>query len=69
VPGVILAAVPKCPVCVAGYVALFTGCGISLAAAGALRWFVISICVGTLVLLATRFMGRKWVRRKSQAKA
>ena len=47
-PSIVLAAMPKCPVCVAAYVALFTGCGISIAAAGAARWIVIALCVAAL---------------------
>jgi hypothetical protein len=54
VPGVILAAVPKCPVCVAAYIALLTGCGISLAAAGTLRLLLILTCVSALTYLALR---------------
>jgi hypothetical protein len=42
---------PKCPVCLAAYVALFTGCGISLAAASFAWWFVAASCVGVLAFL------------------
>jgi hypothetical protein len=52
VPGVVLAAMPKCPLCLAAYVALFTGFGISLAAANLAWWFVTIASVTTLVYLA-----------------
>jgi hypothetical protein len=51
VPGVVLAAMPKCPLCLAAYVALFTGYGISLAAANFAWWFVAASCVGALAYL------------------
>lgn len=47
-PALTLALVPKCPACVAGYVLLFTGVGISLPAAAAVRWALIALCVGVL---------------------
>jgi hypothetical protein len=56
VPGVVLAAMPKCPLCLAAYVALFTGCGISLAAASFAWWFVAVGCVSVLVYLAMSAM-------------
>jgi hypothetical protein len=53
VPGVVLAAMPKCPLCLAAYVALFTGVGISLAAAK-VAWLVMAIgCIAVLVYLTT----------------
>ncbi len=52
VPGAVLAAMPKCPLCLAAYVALFTGCGISLAAASFAWWFVAAACVVALVYLS-----------------
>jgi len=53
VPSVVLAAMPKCPLCLAAYVALFTGFGISIAAAKFAWWFVAIGCVAVLVYLAT----------------
>ncbi|MBX3380649.1 MAG: hypothetical protein KF805_11195 [Phycisphaeraceae bacterium] len=43
-----LALVPKCPGCVAAYVLLFTGLGISFEAAAATRWTLIGLCVAAL---------------------
>jgi hypothetical protein len=52
VPGVVIAAMPKCPLCLAAYVAIFTGFGISLAAASFAWWFVVATCTGVLAYLA-----------------
>ena len=38
IPIMTLALVPKCPMCVAAYVVLFTGIGLSLSTAAAMRW-------------------------------
>ena len=48
VPSLVLAALPKCPVCAAAYITLFTGFGITLAAAGALRYLLMAACIGCL---------------------
>jgi hypothetical protein len=53
VPGIMLALMPKCPLCLAAYVALFTGFGISFAAANVAWWFVAIGCAAILVYLAT----------------
>jgi hypothetical protein len=56
VPGVLLAAMPKCPLCLAAYVALVTGFGISLAVANFAWWFVAISCVAALMYLAVHMV-------------
>ena len=62
VPGVVLALMPKCPACVAAYVALATGVGLSFSAAAALRWTVLAASVALLAFLAAKRVSR-FVRR------
>jgi len=52
VPSAILALLPKCPVCVAMYVALFSGVGISLTSAAFLRTSLLIVCAAALFSLA-----------------
>jgi hypothetical protein len=54
VPGVTLALLPKCPACVAAYVALATGVGVSFSTAAYLRTLVVVVCVSLLVFVAMR---------------
>ncbi|MCC9604533.1 hypothetical protein LOC68_27550 [Blastopirellula sp. JC732] len=54
VPGTLLALMPKCPVCVAAYLALLTGVGVPLSTAGYLRTGLIAVCTLSLVYLAVR---------------
>jgi hypothetical protein len=54
IPSAILALIPKCPICLAAYVALWTGLGLSVAEAANLRMLLISVCVISLVFLAAR---------------
>ncbi len=49
-----LAAVPKCPGCVAGYVLLATGISLSFPAAAAMRWALLIICGTALAYLVVR---------------
>lgn len=53
-PVTTLALVPKCPGCVAGYVLLLTGMGISFTAAATLRWSIIGLSITALAYLAIR---------------
>jgi hypothetical protein len=55
-PAAALTLVPKCPACLAAYVALWTGIGLSFTAAAYLRWTILGVSIVSLaVLVALRF--------------
>lgn len=58
VPGSILTLMPKCPACLAAYIALGTGLGISFSVAAQLRYAAIAVCTGWLAYLAYRVARR-----------
>jgi hypothetical protein len=53
-PSAVLALMPKCPACVAAYLALATGIGVSLPTASLVRILLIVICVAWLTWCAAR---------------
>ena len=55
-PGLILALLPKCPLCIAAYIAIGTGIGISVSTAAYLRGGVVVVCIGVLVFLVIRWV-------------
>jgi hypothetical protein len=64
VPAAALAMMPKCPICLAAYVALFTGLGVSLPVAAAVRTALIVACVASLGFMAWRTALRAMRSRK-----
>lgn len=64
-PSAALALIPKCPACVAGYVALATGIGISLPAAAYIRGSLIAMCLASLAYLVARRLRRLKTARAS----
>jgi hypothetical protein len=66
VPSVTLALLPKCPACVAAYVALATGIGISLPTATYLRAMLVVLCAASLVFITARRLRGLIARRDGQ---
>jgi hypothetical protein len=54
IPGAILAIVPKCPMCLAAYIALWSGIGLSLSAATHLRVSLLILSVGLILFMTAR---------------
>jgi hypothetical protein len=53
-PTAILAMLPKCPMCLVLYFAMFTGFGLSVAAATHIRLLLILLCVASLLCLGAQ---------------
>ena len=66
IPSATLALLPKCPACVAAYVALATGIGISLPTATYLRTILVVLCVASLVFITARRLRSLIARGVSQ---
>ena len=58
IPGVIMAMLPKCPMCLAAYIAIWSGVGISLSAATHLRMSLLVLSVGLALFMAAKNTSR-----------
>jgi hypothetical protein len=54
IPSATLALLPKCPACVAAYIALLTGVGISISVAAYLRFSLLIVCAAALTWVVAR---------------
>jgi len=54
VPGVVLAALPKCPMCLAAYVAVGTGLAVPISTAARLRTTLIVLCCTSIAYATAR---------------
>jgi hypothetical protein len=63
-PTAALALMPKCPACVAAYVAAGTGLAVSVPAAAWLRTGAIVLCVASLALAAATTARRHFTRKE-----
>ncbi|HUB25963.1 MAG TPA: hypothetical protein VL992_11085 [Tepidisphaeraceae bacterium] len=58
-PAAILALMPKCPLCVAAYIALFAGVGVSVSTARWIQILMLILCIASLGFLSLRYVRRR----------
>jgi hypothetical protein len=58
-PATLLVLMPKCPLCMAAYFALFTGIGVSVSTARWIQILMLVFCLTSLAYLAVRLRHRR----------
>jgi hypothetical protein len=64
-PAVILVLLPKCPVCIAAYIAVVAGIGLSLPVTAHLRTLLVILCATSLIYFVARQIHRRLALRAS----
>ena len=64
-PGAALLFLPKCPLCLAAWLTVVTGIGISAAAAAWVRGLIVVFSVAAVVLAAAQIVRRRAFRRSA----
>jgi len=62
--GAVLVLLPKCPLCLAAWLAGVTGVGFQAAAAAGMRGIVLMVWMATMLLAAAAFLRRRLQRRR-----
>ncbi|HEY4593790.1 MAG TPA: hypothetical protein VIJ61_15345 [Thermoanaerobaculia bacterium] len=57
-PAAVLVLLPKCPACIAAWLAVAAGLGVSVSTAAALRMGIVGMCVACLAWVAVRIVRR-----------
>jgi hypothetical protein len=63
-PAIVFVFIPKCPVCLAGYIALGTGIGLSLTTATYLRIGLIVVCILSLAYFVAKYAHRYLLKNR-----
>ena len=63
-PGAVLLFLPKCPLCLAAWLTVVTGIGISAAAAACVRGLIVVFSVAAVVLAAAQIVRRRAFRQR-----
>ncbi|RFS21832.1 hypothetical protein DVR12_14340 [Chitinophaga silvatica] len=59
IPGITLVLIPKCPICLAAYIAIGTGITLSITVATYLRIGLVVLCIGVLAWALVRTLKTK----------
>jgi threonine/homoserine/homoserine lactone efflux protein len=67
IPTAVLVLLPKCPACLAAYLAIGTGIGVTISTAAHLRTLLLVVCVACLAYVAARHFLRRIAMRRSRS--
>jgi len=62
-PAAVLVLLPKCPACIAAWLAVTAGLGVSVSTAATLRMGIVGSCVACLAVVAVRQIRRRIARK------